>query len=135
MSYNGMLLMVGDYKIPTDRFINTGSYQVTRNVQDLDSYRDANGLLHREALEHTIQKVEFETPPMLSNHEVAELFGSISKNYVNSIERKTLVTSYDPETDSYVTQYMYLANPQFPINCIVNGELRYDAIRLSFTGY
>lgn len=135
MAFNGILITVGDYKIPTDRFINAGTYNVTRNVQDLDSYRDANGILHREALTHVVQKVEFETPPMLSNHEVAELFSRISRNYVVQSERKVLATIYDPETDSYVTQYMYLANPQFPINCILNGELRYESIRLSFTGY
>lgn len=135
MAFNGSLLSVGEYRIPTDRFINAGSYNVTRNVQDLDSYRDANGLLHREALEHTVHKVEFDTPPMLSNTDVAELFSAIARNYTDAKERKALVTAYDPETDSYITQYMYLANPKFTMHCILDGLIRYEPVHISFTGY
>lgn len=135
MGFNGSLITVGSYSIPMDRFINTGSYSITRNIQDLDSYRDANGLLHREALEHTVHKAEFETPPMLSNTDVAELFSAFNNNYVERKERKALVTVYDPETDGYVTQYMYLANTKFPMNCIMDGKILYEPIRITFTGY
>lgn len=135
MGFNGTLITVGDYHIPADRFINTGSYSVTRNIQELDSYRDANGVLHREALEHTVQKVEFETPPMLSNADMAELFSAINSNYVGKKERKALVTAYDPETDGYVSQHMYLANTKFSMNCILDGKILYNPVRISFTGY
>lgn len=134
MAFNGFLITVGDFTIPTD-IINVESYNASRNVQDLDSYRDADGVLHREALEHTIEKVEFETVPNMTDTEVSELFSNIRNNYIEQKERRAIVTVYDPETDSYVTQDMYLANPTFPMKFILNGRLYYNSIRLSFTAY
>ena len=46
------------------KYIKEKTYKGYVSVQDLDSYRDANGLLHREALSHVPIKCEFETIPL-----------------------------------------------------------------------
>lgn len=135
MAYSGFLIKVGDYTIPTNKYIAASSYTVTRNVQDLDSYRDANGELHRTALEHYVHKVEFETPALLTNTDIAELFSSIRKNYVNVGERKILATVYVPEFDTYESQYMYMSDPSFPIYSNANGVIKYNPIRIALIGY
>ena len=43
------------------------SYSPYKSVTDLDSYVDANGELHRNALDHFGYKCEFETVPMMTN--------------------------------------------------------------------
>lgn len=135
MSYNGYLIKVGTYEISMKRFIAAESYQVTRNVQDLDSYRDANGVLHRNALEHAPIKVEFTTPAMLTNTEVAELMGAIRNQSTNTVERKYNVSVYVPELDDYVTQDMYMPDPQFQIYGSYDNKLTYKATRIAFIGY
>lgn len=135
MAYSGFLIKVGNYTIPMDRFIRAESYNITRQVQDLDSYRDANGVLHRTALEHYVHKAEFETPTLLTNTDIAELFGNIRNNYIVPAERKAIVTVYVPELDSYETQKMYMPDPQFSIFGTYDDIVRYNPVRIAFIGY
>lgn len=134
MAFQNYLLKVGNYEIPV-KFINADTYIANRTVQDLDSYRDANGVLHRTTLDHVPNKIEFETPPMLTNTEFAELMGNIQENYIIEAERKVNVTAYIPETDSYETQEMYMPDIKPTIYMILNKEIRYRPIRLAFIGY
>ena len=136
MAYSGFLIKVGDYIIPANKYIKADSYSVYRNIQDLDSYRDANGFLHRNVLSHVANKVEFETPSMLTNVEFASLMKNIQRNYISSlVERKTLVTLYIPEIDDYVTQEMYMSDVKPTIYGTYGGIVRYNAVRIAFIGY
>lgn len=136
MAYSGFLLKIGDYTVPTDKFISAESYSVTYNVMDLDSYRDANGVLHREALAHVPIKVEFETPAMLTDITFGqELMGNIRNNYTNVNERKCIATVYVPELDEYVTQDVYMVTPTPQIYGNYDGRIHYKPIRMAFVGY
>lgn len=134
MAYNGYLLKVGDYKIPLG-YIAAESYSAYRNIQDLDSYRDGNGKLHRTALSHVPNKVEFDTRNMLTNLQFADLMGNIKKNYKNIGERKATVTLYIPETDSYITQDMYMADIQPQMYGVFDDVIKYMPVRIAFIGY
>ena len=135
MSYAGYLVKVGDYEIPADKYIKVQSYKTTLSVQDLDSYRDANGVLHRTALEHRVNKVEFETPAMLTNTQMAELFSNIKNNYTVPVERKFIGTFYVSEFDDYVSQEMYMSDPTFTIYAIMDGVIKYNPVRVAFIAY
>ena len=101
----------------------------------MDSYRDANGVLHRTALTHVPNKVEFETRPLLTNVSFSEMMSNIRANYINEEERKVSVTAYIPETDSYVTQDMYMPDITPKIYQANAKGIKYDSIRLAFIGY
>ena len=135
MAYAGYLVKVGDYTIPANKFIRAESYKATLSVQDLDSYRDANGVLHRTALNHRVNKMEFETPAMLTNTQMAELFSNIANNYTVPAERKFIGTFYVPELDAYVSQDMYMSDPSFMIYGIFDGVIKYNPIRIAFIAY
>lgn len=136
MAYQGWLVKVGDYVIPF-KYIKFDSYSVFMSVTDLDSYRDAYGILHRNALSHRPNKCEFETPAMLTNEEFATLMTNIRNNYTIASERKASVTLYVPEIDDYVTQDMYMPDikPSIYRHNQATGKLQYNAIRLAFIGY
>lgn len=134
MAYLGYLIKVGSYKIP-HKYIGAESYTVYKSVQDLDSYRDADGKLHRNALSHAPNKVEFDTVNMMSNTEFSELMGNIRNNFTNENERKASVTLYLPETDSYVTQDMYMPDIQPQMYLADSKKIQYKPIRLAFIGY
>lgn len=137
MAFAGYLLRVGSYEIDGTFYINYDKYNVTRQIQDLDSYRDANGVLNRNALDHAPIKVEFETRENLTNADVATFFGAIRSNFTIPKERKAMVTAYVPELDDYVTQEMYMPDPQFKIKKIepVTNVIKYESIRVAFIGY
>ena len=136
MAFNGYLLKIGgDYTITGANYVNEKSYKVTRNIQDLDSYRDANGVLHRQALEHVPLKIEIHTRENLTNDQLATFLGAIRSRYINAAERKCLVQAFVPELNDYVTQEMYMPDPEITIKIIKNGVVKYDSIRLAWIGY
>lgn len=133
-SYNGYLVKVGNYAIPLS-FIKAESYKVTRLVQDLDSYRDANGVLHRTALSHVPNKCEFECVPMLTDTEISAVVENIQNNFTVYDERKANVQVYVPETDTYTTQEMYMPDPEFNMYYADGEKIIYNSVRFAFIGY
>lgn len=134
MAYNGYLLKIGDYTVPMKKFIRADTYKVYVNMQDYDPWTDADGYLHRNAVELKAMKVEFETPAMLTNKTFEEFMSNIRRNYVNETARECMVEAYIPETDSYVTQKCYMADIQPQIYGTYGGKVTYNAIRFAFIG-
>lgn len=138
MAYSGYLVKVGtgssQYTIPLS-FIKAESYQAEHLVQDMDSYRDANGVLHRNALTHVPDKCEFECVPLLTNTEMNAVLSAIRSRFDVPLERKLSVTMYVPELNDYVTQDMYMPDPQFTIYYADNNEIKYNSVRFAFIGY
>lgn len=134
MAYSGWLIKVGNYIIPADKYIKASSYSVYVNMQDIDDYTDANGYLHREAVDLKAIKVEFETPAMLTNKEFAELMSNIRANYTIPKARQCMITAYIPEYDDYVTQTGYLSDFTPQIYGTYGGVIRYNSVRLAFIG-
>lgn len=134
MAYSGYLMKVGDYNIPLSK-IKADSYKAQKSVTDLDSYVDANGVLHRTALEHFGYKVEFELVPMLDNSGFASIMSSIYSQFTNATERKFIGTFYVPELDTYISTDMYMPDVVPQIYFADGTKIQYDAIRLAFIGY
>jgi hypothetical protein len=136
MAYAGYLIRVGNYTIPQDKYIKAESYSAYVNMQDYEPWTDANGYVHRTPVDLKALKVEFETPAMLTNTEVSELFGKIRENYKDSGEKGRMceVTAYIPEYDEYVTQMAYLADFTPQIYRTENTTIWYNPIRLAFIG-
>lgn len=134
MAYAGYLIKVGNYTIPLS-LIKADSYSVFMSITDLDSFVDANGYLHRNALDHVANKCEFETVPMLNNTQYAALMANIRSQFTVAKERKASVTLYIPELDDYVTQDMYMPDIKPGIYLASASEIKYNAVRLAFIGY
>lgn len=134
MAYQGYLIKVGNYNIPM-KFIKADSYNASLITQDLDSYRDMDGVLHRTALLHRVNKIEFETPSLLKNNEMKEFLGNLRQNYINANEKKVNATVYVPELDDYMEQEMYIPDLNFSIFGIFNGVIFYNPLRVAFIAY
>ncbi len=134
MAYNNYLIKVGSYIIPL-KYIKANAYTATYAGQDLDSYRDTDGVLHRQALDHPCLKVEFETVPMLTNTEMSTLMSNIRSNYLNATEKKVHVSAYVPEIDSYIEGDCYIPDISFSIYGVFNNVIKYNSIRLAFIQY
>lgn len=138
MAYAGYLVKVGPsndlYEIPLS-IIRAETYTVFMSVTDLDSYVDGNGELHRNALSHIANKVEFETIPLMTNTQFASLMTNLRNRMTNTLERKLSVTLYIPEIDDYVTQDMYMPDIKPPLYYADQNKIQYNQIRLAFIGY
>lgn len=135
MSYSQYLIKVGNYTIPANKFIKANSYSATYSTSDLDSYRDANGVLHRTALSHKLLKVEFETPAMLTDVEMETFMSNLRSNYTDATEKKCSVTAYVPELGDYVTADCYVPDIQFSIYGTYNDRIHYNSVRVAFIQY
>lgn len=131
--YSGFLLKLGNFEFPK-KYIEAKSYHVTLNSQDLDSYRDGNGVLQRNALEHKVASITFNTKPNLTDKQVGELMENIRKNYLNPIEENVIATIFIPKLNDYITQEVYLADNPFTIKEI-SDIIKYDRITFDFVGY
>ena len=134
MAYAGYLIKVGTYTIPLS-IMRAETYTVFMSITDLDSYVDADGYLHRNALDHIANKVEFETIPLMDNLQFASLMSNLYAQMSETKERKASVTCYIPETDSYVTQDMYMPDIKPTLYYADNTKIQYNQVRLAFIGY
>lgn len=146
MSYDGWLIKVAKsptdigYKIPM-KYIRAESYSAYVNMQDVDTWTDANGYQHRDAVELKAAKVEFETPAMMTNVTFGDLMKNIAAQYNVPKARQFYMQAYIPEYDGYSGWQMgYLADFQPQMyhaeNELKKGEkiVRYNPIRLAFIG-
>ena len=134
MAYNGFLLKIGDYEISAKKYIAANTYSAYINMQDVDTYTDADGYVHRNAVDLKALKVEFETPAMLTNKELSDFLANIRRNYIVEKERRVQITAYIPELDDYVTQTGYMADFQPTMYGTYGGVIHYNPIRFAFIG-
>lgn len=127
------------FKFGTTSFknlIKAESYNITPNArQDLDSYRDADGILQRNALRHTATTIEFDVK-MLKESEMRLLMNSIVSNYLNYNERDAQCQYFDTETGQIKEGHFYLdSNLAFSIFAFWNGEPVYKETHFKFVEY
>ena len=134
MAYAGYLIKVGTYTIPLS-IMRAETYTVFMSITDLDSYVDANGYLHRNALDHIANKVEFETIPLMDNTQFSSLMANLYAQMTETKERKASVTCYIPEIDDYVTQDMYMPDIKPTLYYADDSQIQYNQVRLAFIGY
>ena len=133
--YNGYLVKVNGTVFPM-KYIAEKSYIVHPDQRlDLDSERDATGVLHRSVVSHMPNKIEFTTLP-LNNTEVAEVT-RITRLGPSNRSRDVTLELYNPETDGYETARCYIPNLDYTIDWIDNEKkvIHYSPIRYAFIEY
>ena len=119
-----------------NKYISLASYVSTPHQrQDLDSFQDNEGKLHRNTLEHTRSKLEWNTPP-LTERELKELQDIINSGIINAKERKAKIIHYCFDTHQYEQGEFYIPDITFtPLRIYPNGEVLLDKVRLAFIEY
>lgn len=131
----GYLIKVGTYTIPF-KYIKADTYSCVWSVVDFDSYRDANGELHRDAVsDRRTMKVEFETPDM-SDEEMQTLLSSIKAQFISATAKSCNVTAWMPEEGAYKSDKCYLTSDvNFSIRYADARGIKYNPVRFAFIGY
>lgn len=133
--YSGYLFKFGNYVFP-NKYINWDTFDIKPNQrQDLDSYTDANGETHRNAIPHTKTQIQFTTKQM-SESSLKAIMDKMVENYKNAKERDANCTYYDTEYFSYKTGHFYLdPSLQTKILGLKNGKLWFNEITWLFIEY
>lgn len=106
MAYNGTLFTIGGTKFPT-KWIYKDSYSVTPHALDMDSTRNANGVLQRNLLNHKSVTVTFQTVPMpISEYEA--MWAWIRAKYIDAGEKKVSIGYYEFESGTIKTINAYV---------------------------
>lgn len=131
--YSGFLIKVGNYIFPMEN-IKADTYSATPDSrQDLNSFRDGNGVLHRTVLDHTITKIEFETMP-LEESKWLDMMRGLTSNFTNAKEKKCTVTYYNLLTGMYDMGDFYIPDIKPSIN-IKDGVVKFAPVRFAFIQY
>lgn len=139
MAFSGYLIKIGGSggtELPMT-YMKAESYKATPSQRmEVKAARDATGVLHRNTVEHTATKIEFETPPM-TNRDVATLMGLFRSNWSNENERRLDIEYYNEEEDDYITADVYIPDIQYPIYRIdlATNTVYYNPIRIAFIEY
>lgn len=124
----------GDYDFAG--MIKADTYEINPNArQDMDSYRDANGKLHRTALKHTATSITFSIRPH-TKEEHEKMMKAIIKNYMKDSERDANCSYYDPEYCKYKTGHFYIdSNMGFHMYSNAKGLPMYGEKEFSLVEY
>jgi len=140
MAFSGYLikLMGGTAETLPLKYVALESYSCTPDQRmESKASRATTGLLHRTTVEHKPMKIEFETPAMMTNVDVATLNAMIQSHFTDSLQRKLTIEFYNNETDSYREAECYMPDVQYKIIRVDKGKnlLYYDKIRYAFIEY
>lgn len=119
-----------------DDYIKYDGYDPTPNArQDLDSYRDADGILQRNALVHTSTGIEFDTYAMWSS-KFDQMIDAMVASYINYNERDAMCEYYDFETHKTKTGHFYLDSNWKPkVVRKVGDDIFYGETHFKFVEY
>ena len=131
MAHAGYQLKVGTYEVP-NKYIKFDTWQSCYETLDFDSYRDSNGLLHRNAVSRKL-KVEFETPIMYKSD--FDAFMTSLRGQLTGTEQYAEVKAYIDEIGDYVTQKCYLVNMKPKIQQNSPLGIIYQPCRIAFIAY
>lgn len=131
--YEGYLLKIGGHTISND-MIRAETYAVYVNTQDLDSFVDADGILHRNVLEHTAIKCEWNTP-VCNQAQMQEFLGILRDVWGNSPERKAICEVYVPELDEYRIGTFYMPDIKPVIRQATDTNIVYNETRFALIEY
>lgn len=136
MAFQGYLMKIGQTVFPLS-FVFKESYNITPNRrQDLDPFRNANGVLNRNVVPHMVTTISIKTKPMW-NDEMNKLMTLISNNYINEKEKKVSLTYYCPDLDDYKVGEFYVPDVEFNMNYVdtENNRILYNSTTIEFIEY
>lgn len=141
MAFNGYFVKIkevwegqGDYVFPNE-YIEFDTPVPLNGVLNMDAYRDEEGVLHQNVLQHRVPKIEFQLRPM-TNHEFDTIMGNIQARYVNSDERKVVAQVFLTEFGGYTDFIeMYMPDPETKVKSIIDEHtLQYNSQRFALIG-
>ena len=135
MAFEGYLMKAGAATFP-HKYIQISTYQTTPSQrQDLDSYQDSLGNLHRTVVPHDRSKIIFKTMDNLNLTEKQGIQAFFNAAMTNTRERKVSLTYWNDESNAYATGSFYIPDVTYPIKRIEADNIVYDSVEYHLIEY
>ena len=135
MAFEGYLMKSFGTIFP-HKYIQISTYQTTPSQrQDLDSYQDSKGNLHRTVVPHDRSKIVFKTMDDLKLAEKQEIQAFFNGAMTNARERKITLTYWNDEDNIYKTGSFYIPDVTYPIKRIMGNDIVYDSVEYHLIEY
>lgn len=135
MAFEGYLMKAFGTIFP-HKYIQISTYQTTPSQrQDLDSYQDSKGNLHRTVVPHDRSKIVFKTMDNLKLAEKQEIQAFFNGAMANARERKITLTYWNDEDNMYKTGSFYIPDVTYPIKRIMGNDIVYDSVEYHLIEY
>ena len=136
--FDGWLLKFGSVTLPNS-FLLAGGWEETPNQRtELDAYRDADILLHRETSSNYKSKFKI-TVRELTLSEMEAFREVLNSAVVNETERKLDITYWNTEELDYVHSItnFYLTDTTYKIDTIdeLKKNINYESFTMTFIEY
>lgn len=122
-----------------DKYVGAENISITPGIiQDLDSYRNANGLLKRKVLPYRAVTIQITTPFMRESKmdRFMEAIEKGTKQKGCSVkERKVRIRYYDTFDRTYKTAFCYIPNTTFTLYSTSKGYAEYNPTTIEWIGY
>ena len=106
-NFQGYLIKFGDDIFPHE-YIIYESYQTAPDRRlDIDSARDATGLLKRNVLDHMASTVQFDIRPLNGDNQEI-VMGFINSHLTDVSHKKVYLTYWNPLTSAYKSGEFYI---------------------------
>ena len=128
MAFYGYLMKIGSTQLPM-KFMSIKSYKsIPNRQQDLDSYRDGDGVLQRNILPHKVTTIEFSTPYL-------HLSDKIELQAILPSRTRLTIEYWNDETNTYTTGDFYIPDVTYEIYRVDGNDIIYAPIQYQFIQY
>lgn len=137
--FSGWLIKFGDVILPNS-FILADGWESTPNQRvEIDAYRDANVLLHRETSENFKTSITLNIRAMNLEEMTAfkAVIGLATLDINNKKQRRLMVTYWNDEELEYKTATMYMPDVTYSIHTVdeVDRDIEYNGFTIELIEY
>lgn len=137
--FNGWLIKFGNVVLPNS-FILADGWESTPNQRiEIDAYRDANVLLHRDTSENFKTSITLNIRSMTLEEMTAfkEVIGLATLDIINKNQRRLMVTYWNDEELDYKTATMYMTDTTYTIHTVSEdrNSIEYNSFTIELIEY
>lgn len=137
--FQGWLIKFGNVQLPNS-FLMADGWESTPNQRiELDAYRDANVLLHRETASSFKTKLKLNIREMKLEERIAfdNVIGLATLSVTDKKQRRVSVTYWNDETLEYTEGTFYMTDPTYTIHIVdeVKNDIEYNSFTLTLVEY
>lgn len=137
--FEGWLIKFGDVVLPNSFLLADGWESTPNQRVEIDAYRDAAVLLHRETAESFKTKIKLNIRELNLNERIAfdNVIGLASLSMEDNRQRRVMVTYWNDETLEYTSGIFYMADTTYTIHYAdaAGKNLEYNPFTISLTEY
>nr|DAG25717.1 MAG TPA: hypothetical protein [Caudoviricetes sp.]DAO54796.1 MAG TPA: hypothetical protein [Caudoviricetes sp.] len=137
--FNGWLIKFGDVTLPNSFLLADGWESTPNQRVEIDAYRDANILLHRETSPNFKTKLKLNIREMNLEERMAfdNAIGLATLPTTEKNQRRVRCTYWNDETLEYATGAFYMSDTTYTIHTLSEDEkdIEYNEFTLTLTEY